>query len=48
MKIIKLDNRIIYRADSGKKVKWVYSDTLYSEISTKKETNQIVEVEVNE
>lgn len=48
MKIIKLENRVIYRADNGKKVKWIYSDTLYSEISTKKETTKIVEVVVNE
>ena len=35
MKIITLEDRIIYRADKGKKVYFENSDRLYSEISVK-------------
>lgn len=48
MEIIKLVDRVIYRADIGKKVKFVNSDILYKEIVVKKETDKIVEVSVNE
>ena len=47
MEVIKLDNRVIYRADKGKKVKFVNDpkNTLYSEIEVLEETDRIVEVE---
>lgn len=48
MQIIKLEDKIIYRADKGKKVKWIFSPKLYSEISVSEETDQIEEVTPNE
>lgn len=45
MKVIELEERVIYRADKGKKVKFVNDDTLYSEIVVKEPTDKIVEVE---
>ena len=44
MEIIKLEDRVIYRASKGKKVKFVGSESKFVEIATKKETNKIVEV----
>lgn len=46
MKIITLEDRIIYRADKGKKVKFENNDRLYSEISVElDDTRKVVEVE---
>ena len=48
MKVIELEDRTIYRADKGKKVKFANSDTKFSEIVVNKDhkTNiNIVEVE---
>ena len=43
MKTIRLDDRIIYRADDGKKVKFKGTDRLYSEISVSLDDNREVE-----
>ena len=43
MKIITLDNRIIYKADEGKRVKFVGETKLYREISVDKEDERKVE-----
>lgn len=45
MEIIKLEDRVVYRAAKGKKVKFVNSENKYSEIAVKHETWRIVEVE---
>lgn len=45
MEIIKLEDRIIYRAEKGKKVKLGNSKDTYCEIVVKKENDKIVEVE---
>lgn len=45
MQIIKLEDRFVYRASKGKKVKFVYNESKYSEIVVKHETNKIVEVD---
>lgn len=44
MEIIKLEDRVIYRAEKGKKVKFVDSEIKYGEIAVKHETDKIVEV----
>lgn len=44
MEIIKLEDRIIYRAKKGKKLKLGNDSTLHSEIVVKEETNRIIEV----
>ena len=46
MKIIELDDRIIYRAEKEMKVKFVDSDIPYSEISVNKDDERVV-VEVD-
>lgn len=46
MKIIELDDRIIYRAEKEMKVKFVDSDITYSEISVNKDDERVV-VEVD-
>jgi hypothetical protein len=46
MKIIELEDRIIYRADKNKKVKFIDSDVTYSEISVNKDDERVV-VEVD-
>lgn len=48
MQIIELESRIIYRASKGKKVKFVNTESKYSEISINKDEvdkRQIVEVD---
>jgi len=45
MEIIKIGKKIIYRAEKGKKVKFIDRDELYSEIVVSKETEKIEEVE---
>ena len=45
MQIIKLEDRVIYRASKGKKVQFINSKSKYSEIVVKEETNRIVEVD---
>ena len=47
MEIIKLSDRVIYRASKGKKVKFINDPKpiTYSEIVVKEETDKIVEVE---
>ena len=44
MVVIKLSDRVIYRAEVGKKVKHLGDNKLYSEIAVKEETDQIIEV----
>ena len=45
MQIIELEDRIIYRASKGKKVKFVNTESKYSEISVdKNDERQVVEV----
>lgn len=45
MQVIKLEDRVIYRASKGKKVKFVNDKSSYSEIVVKEETDKIVEVD---
>ena len=46
MQIIELEDRIIYRAAKGKKVKFVNTEGKYSEISVDKDDErQVVEVD---
>ena len=45
MKIIKLEDRVIYRASKGKKVKFLNDESRYSEIVVKQETDKIEEVD---
>lgn len=45
MQVIRLEDRIIYRASKGKKVKFVNDKISYSEIVVKQETDKIVEVD---
>ena len=46
MTVVDLGDRIIYRADEDKKVKFVDSETLYSEICVKvNDTREVEEVE---
>lgn len=45
MQIIELQDRIIYRASAGKKVKFINDKNTYSEIVVKEETNKIEEVD---
>lgn len=44
MKKIILEDRVIYRASKGKKVKFVGNNSKFSEIVVDRETNRIVEV----
>ena len=43
MKVINLKDRIIYRADKGKKVKFVKDKSTYSEIVVDLEDSRVVE-----
>lgn len=43
MKIIELEDRIIYRSAKGKKVKFVNSKSKYSEISVDKDDKREIE-----
>lgn len=45
MEIIKLEDRVIYRASKGKKVKFINNESKFTEIVVKQETNKIVEVD---
>lgn len=45
MEIIKLEDRVIYRASKGKKVKFVNNESKFYEIVVKQETSRIVEVD---
>lgn len=45
MKIIELEDRVIYRASKGKKVKFLNDEIKYSEIVVKQETDKIEEVD---
>lgn len=45
MIIIELEDRIIYRAGKGKKVKFIGSESNYCEIVVKEKTDKIVEVD---
>lgn len=45
MKVIEFKDRVIYRAEKGKKVKFVYSEDKFSEIAVKHKTDKIVEVD---
>ena len=45
MKIIELKDRTIYRADKGKKVKFIDNENKFAEIVVKNKTNRIVEVD---
>ena len=45
MEKIILEDRVIYRASKGKKVKFVGNESKFSEIVVKHETDKIVEVE---
>ena len=42
MKTIKTNEKIIYRSSKGKKVKFIDGETLYSEISVKKDDSRKV------
>ena len=44
MEKIKLESGYLYRASKGKKVKFINSESTFSEIVVKKETDKIVEV----
>lgn len=49
MQIIKLEDRVIYRASKGKKVKFVNEKSKYSEISVGyDDKREIKEVDANE
>ena len=49
MQVIKLDDRIIYRADAGKKVRFVNDKIKYSEIVVGYDnTREVEEVDANE
>ena len=43
MKTVKLKDKIIYRADEGKKVRFAAAETLYSEVSVGKDDTRKVE-----
>lgn len=48
MQIIELKDRVVYRASSGKKVKFVGSESKHTEIVVKHKTDKIVEVNEGE
>ena len=45
MEVIELEDRVIYRASNGKKVKFVNNESKFREIVVKEKTNRIVEVD---
>ena len=45
MQKVNLNDRVIYRASKGKKVKFLNDKNSYSEIVVKHETDKIVEVD---
>lgn len=45
MEIIELEDRIIYRASKGKKVKFINNESKFTEIVVKEKSNKIVEVD---